>query len=76
MDKPLYVKCPVCSRKGEWFETRFGPFCSERCKLVDLGKWFSEENQISEPLRPDHFLEFESLEGGPELDRPDNQDSE
>lgn len=27
----------------------FFPFCSERCKLVDLGKWFEEEHRICEP---------------------------
>ncbi len=51
------VKCPTCKKAGNWFAGPYGPFCSKRCKLVDLGKWFSEENVISEPLRPDHFLE-------------------
>jgi len=37
--------------------------------LVDLGKWFGEENKISEPLRPEHFEGFEELPGGPDLDR-------
>jgi endogenous inhibitor of DNA gyrase (YacG/DUF329 family) len=27
--------------------------------MIDLGKWFGEEYRISEPLRPDHFLELE-----------------
>jgi len=26
------------------------PFCSERCKLMDLGQWFDEEHKIEEPL--------------------------
>jgi len=30
--------------------------------MVDLGKWFNEENKISEPLRPDHFLKEEMIE--------------
>jgi uncharacterized protein len=29
------------------------PFCSERCRLIDLGKWSSEEYVISTPLRPE-----------------------
>ncbi|MES2307447.1 MAG: DNA gyrase inhibitor YacG [Verrucomicrobiota bacterium] len=53
------VKCPQCSAKGNWLATKWGPFCSERCKMVDLGKWFEESNKISEPLRPDHFIEEE-----------------
>ena len=49
------VKCPTCGQCGAWFDGEFGPFCSKRCRLVDLGKWFSGENAISEPLRPEHF---------------------
>ncbi len=59
-DYPI-VKCPTCARKGDWFNTDFGPFCSKRCRLVDLGKWFEGENKISEPLRPEHFEGFEGL---------------
>lgn len=34
------VKCPTCSRPVEWTaESRWRPFCSERCKLIDLGQW-------------------------------------
>lgn len=55
----MVVKCPTCKKQGEWFSTLYGPFCSNRCKLVDLGQWFSEENKISEPLRPEHFGEYE-----------------
>jgi len=38
--------------------------------LVDLGKWLSEENKITEPLRPDHFQDFEKL--GEDLDKTDD----
>jgi endogenous inhibitor of DNA gyrase (YacG/DUF329 family) len=31
---------------------KYGPFCSHRCKLIDLGKWLDEEHSISELLRP------------------------
>ena len=46
----MKIKCPTCKRLGEWFAGPFGPFCSKRCKLVDLGKWFSEEHVVSKPL--------------------------
>lgn len=55
------VQCPTCSQRGRWFDQPYGPFCSRRCKLVDLGRWFEGENKISEPLRPDHFEDFEEL---------------
>ncbi len=53
------VKCPACGKSGAWFDGEFGPFCSKRCRLVDLGKWFSGENAIREPLRPEHFVKME-----------------
>jgi len=51
------VKCPTCKKEGDWFAGKYGPFCSHRCKLIDLGKWFSGENAISEPLKAEHFEE-------------------
>ena len=65
------IRCPTCKKQGAWFESNYGPFCSERCKLVDLGKWFGEENRISEPLRPDHFRGYEDLPPGEYLDNPE-----
>ena len=68
MSKP--TKCPTCKKMGDWISGPFAPFCSRRCKLVDLGKWFGEENVISEPLRPDHFTDFETLPDPVEPDNP------
>ena len=43
----LHVKCPVCARPVAWTpEQLFRPFCSERCKLIDLGDWATEGNRI------------------------------
>jgi hypothetical protein len=50
---PTTVKCPTCGRPVEWTEAaRWKPFCSERCRLVDLHGWFSEERALpaDEPL--------------------------
>ena len=65
------VRCPTCRKAGQWFETKWGPFCSERCRLIDLGKWFNEENVISEPLKPQHFAGYEELPPGTDPDRPE-----
>ena len=44
---PATVKCPTCRRPVEWSDqSPFRPFCSERCRLVDLGAWFSEQRGI------------------------------
>ncbi|ASG66527.1 MULTISPECIES: DNA gyrase inhibitor YacG [Idiomarina] len=43
----LTVNCPTCETEVEWKETsEFRPFCSERCKLIDLGEWANEEKSI------------------------------
>lgn len=59
--KDLCVACPKCGQKGRWLAGAFGPFCSERCKLIDMGAWFTEDYRVSEPLRPDHFAGNEDL---------------
>jgi len=41
------VSCPTCGSPVEWtVEQRWRPFCSERCKLIDLGSWLDESNRI------------------------------
>jgi endogenous inhibitor of DNA gyrase (YacG/DUF329 family) len=44
---PMLVKCPQCSKETAWEENPFRPFCSERCRLIDLGKWASDEYRIA-----------------------------
>lgn len=55
MPSPLIVKCPTCQRAVTWTaEQLFKPFCSERCKLIDLGEWAMEEKRIAgESLLPE-----------------------
>ena len=39
--------CPVCNTPALWTEENaFRPFCSERCKLIDLGEWFNGAYEI------------------------------
>ncbi len=41
------VKCPTCKRQVEWSqESVYRPFCSDRCRLIDLGAWFGEQHRI------------------------------
>jgi uncharacterized protein len=43
----IHVKCPTCKKQVAWgYEQLFKPFCSERCKLIDLGEWFMENKVI------------------------------
>lgn len=43
----MKVQCPTCKKDVEWSaENIFRPFCSDRCKLIDLGEWASEGHAI------------------------------
>jgi len=55
------LRCPTCGRDFERQSSPFAPFCSERCKLIDLGNWFDERYRVPG-------------EGVPESDDPDSDD--
>jgi endogenous inhibitor of DNA gyrase (YacG/DUF329 family) len=42
----MKVKCPRCGAETTYEGNPFHPFCGERCKLVDLGKWMSEVYRV------------------------------
>ncbi len=45
------MKCPTCGKSVEWKDNPVRPFCSERCQLVDLGRWVEGEYRVpGEPL--------------------------
>lgn len=58
------IKCPTCRKTGDWFAGQYGPFCSQRCRLIDLGKWFAEEHAVSSPLRPEQLEQLAGLPAG------------
>ena len=39
-------KCPTCGKPVEGQENPWRPFCSERCKLIDFGRWANEEYRV------------------------------
>lgn len=49
-----FVNCPTCDTSLEWnLKNTHRPFCSQRCKLIDLGAWANEEYSVaSEPVSP------------------------
>lgn len=48
------ICCPRCGAKGTWTEeNKFKPFCTERCKLIDLGDWADEKHRVAgDPVNP------------------------
>ncbi len=62
------VRCPICERvldgqgPKEWLEW---PFCSKRCKLIDLGRWLGGSYRIASPLREEQLADDTELESPP-----------
>jgi uncharacterized protein len=50
--------CPICKKPTDSGSTAEFPFCSERCKLLDLGAWASEKYVISEPVIDESSPEY------------------
>ncbi|GGY08192.1 DNA gyrase inhibitor YacG [Paludibacterium paludis] len=46
-EQALIVSCPGCGATVPWGpQSRYRPFCSERCKMIDLGQWASESYRM------------------------------
>lgn len=45
--KVIKVVCPICKKETQWDDNPSRPFCSERCRLMDLGKWATGEYRIA-----------------------------
>jgi endogenous inhibitor of DNA gyrase (YacG/DUF329 family) len=66
-------RCPECKRKFSYASAQqhpWLPFCSERCKVVDLGRWFNGEYAVVEDLNRGHDLKDKI-----DFDDPDVQDA-
>lgn len=55
---PATVRCPIC-KKEVAFDDPNMPFCSERCRLIDLGNWASEKYVIPTPANPNELEDLE-----------------
>jgi uncharacterized protein len=51
------MKCPICDQPVKWQDNPFRPFCSERCKLIDFGRWANEEYRVPGPESPSTSIE-------------------
>ena len=58
------VKCPTCGRPVVWSrDNPWRPFCSERCRLIDLGAWADERHRIPGEAPPDFPREEDESAG-------------
>lgn len=63
-------RCPICKVETDSVLHKDFPFCSERCRMQDLGNWASEKYVISTPVQPE---ESESDDDKPEPESPEPQ---
>ncbi len=66
MARKLKLKCPICKKLVTSKDAEF-PFCSDRCRLIDLGKWASGAYVISSPVQ-------DTGEGMEDLSREPDED--
>ena len=60
-DKPVIIKCPRCRKEAVWTDNPDRPFCSDKCRLIDLGQWADEEYRIptnDSPMSEDNVVPF------------------
>lgn len=46
----MIARCPICRKQTDSEKDTDFPFCSERCRLLDLGNWASEKYRVSSPI--------------------------
>lgn len=58
--KPIQVACPTCQKLTLYSaENRYRPFCSERCKMIDLGEWANEGYKIPDKTPTNQFDDYD-----------------
>lgn len=80
MSSPRIVSCPQCGKDAVFSpENPSRPFCSERCRLIDLGEWASEGYKVAVQDQDSMDQLMEELEAeeaaGDENSRRDSEDS-
>jgi len=62
---PPKILCPRCGEVTAWAGNPYRPFCSERCKLIDLGAWANEDYKVpGKPLDAEASDGDEGRDGG------------
>ena len=56
----MNIKCPRCGTEARWQGNESRPFCSEKCRLIDLGRWSNEEYTIDGGKAPQHDQDNEN----------------
>ncbi len=73
MNKVLNVKCPQCSTEFSYYDSKFRPFCCERCRMIDLGHWLEESYKIPDTRKQENTINEKELN---EFDIEEDEDDE
>lgn len=61
MSEAKIRRCPQCRQETSWEDNPWKPFCSERCQMIDLGRWATEEYRVPMSESPDNVaIDFDS----------------
>lgn len=56
----IQVACPTCQKLAQYsVKNPYRPFCSERCKMIDLGEWANEGYKIPDKTPPNQFDDYD-----------------
>ena len=75
MEHPMIHECPICKKPTDSVKDADFPFCSERCRLLDLGNWSAQKYVVSDPIFDEEELN-DSKRKTIILDLPDPHESE
>ncbi len=66
MNTKKKINCPTCGKEDTWYpENKYRPFCSDRCKLIDLGEWAKESRKIAgDPVDPNSSVNEDESDPG------------
>jgi len=62
---PTIMRCPICERDFDPATSSAKPFCSDRCRTIDLGRWLGESYQLPKVVDPE---EDQGPQNGDRLD--------
>lgn len=71
MDEAFRARCPSCDMLVDPVQShKYMPFCSERCRLVDLGRWLNEEHALPFEAEDDEEQELSESDSGAQRKAP------
>lgn len=75
--KTLNVTCPHCKKQFNYYSSEFRPFCTEKCRMIDLGHWFNESYTVpAHKISPEEAEQLEQIINEKENDQKDNEEDD